>query len=214
MKDKILASVGLDHTFECATNIIARAGEGGVVQLEITLAEELCDNVAYLDFEKPNGEKFRTSPISIVNGVVKYVVPIYLLAENGDLKVQLILEDKESEEAWKSSVKRFHNLESINAGVSTDEMPVIPLGTIEISRVGEIDVKHYATAQIVDANLKPENIAKGVNVLGIDGVHVDRIIDVSALPTKNIDEAVLYKYGDSYYKYVDGDWQKYFVPVN
>lgn len=35
----------------------------------------------------------------------------------------------------------------------------------------EIDVSEYATAQIVDANLKAENIKDGVIILGITGTY-------------------------------------------
>lgn len=165
MKDKILVSIVADHTFESDTNIIGRSGEGGIAQFKITLTDDMLDCEVYLDFEKPNGEKFRTEQLRIVNGVVTYDVPKYLLTENGELKVQLVLKNA-NDEVWKSSVKRYDNLESINA---TEEIPVMPVGKIEITDTIEYNVKQYATAQVVDENLKPHNIAEGVSILGIVG---------------------------------------------
>ena len=46
---------------------------------------------------------------------------------------------------------------------------VSPTGNIEITDTKETDVSNYATAQIVDANLKAENIKEGVIILGITG---------------------------------------------
>jgi len=46
---------------------------------------------------------------------------------------------------------------------------VAPTGNINITSTEEIDVSAYATAQIVDANLKAENIKDGVIILGITG---------------------------------------------
>lgn len=46
---------------------------------------------------------------------------------------------------------------------------IAPSGSINITSTEEIDVSEYATAQIVDANLKAENIKEGVIILGITG---------------------------------------------
>ena len=48
---------------------------------------------------------------------------------------------------------------------------VLPTGKIEITDTKETDVSEYATAQIVDANLLPENIKDGVIILGITGTY-------------------------------------------
>lgn len=44
-----------------------------------------------------------------------------------------------------------------------------PTGNINITSVEETDVYNYATAKVVDANLKAENIKNGVIILGITG---------------------------------------------
>ena len=46
---------------------------------------------------------------------------------------------------------------------------VLPTGNIDITNTEETDVSEYATAQIVDTNLKAENIKSGVIILGITG---------------------------------------------
>ena len=48
---------------------------------------------------------------------------------------------------------------------------VLPTGNKEITTTEETDVSVYATAQIVDANLKAENIKDGVIILGIIGTY-------------------------------------------
>lgn len=41
----------------------------------------------------------------------------------------------------------------------------------------------------------------------------NHIIEVTTLPTTNIDTNALYKMGESYYKYIDGAWVNYIVPT-
>lgn len=65
-------------------------------------------------------------------------------------------------------------------GVKTIQVPkadgtkedfINPQGNINITNTQITDVRGKATAQVVDANLVAENIAKGVSVLGITGTH-------------------------------------------
>lgn len=46
---------------------------------------------------------------------------------------------------------------------------IVPEGIIEVTNTDEVDVTQYAKAQIKDENLKAENIAENVEVLGITG---------------------------------------------
>ena len=120
MKDTIFVSIASDHAFECDTNIIGRAGEGGMARLAITFAFDVSDCTAYLKFEKPNEEKHKTDPLTVDNGVAIYDVEKHLLTDSGELKTQLILKNG-SGGKWKTAVKRFTILESIEAGSSSAE---------------------------------------------------------------------------------------------
>lgn len=113
-KDTILVTIGEDHSFECSAVTLGRTGENAVSQLEITIPEELSGFWAYLDFKKPEGEATRTPRLPIVNNQIEYDVPMALLDKNGNLEVQLILQSEDGE-IWKSAVKKFVVLKSIDA---------------------------------------------------------------------------------------------------
>ncbi len=133
MTDLICVSVGTDHIYECTTKFIGRAGENHTAQLQITLADELIGRAVHLDFKKPNGDKHRTDQLSVVDNLVTYDVPSFLLDQDGEIEVQLILVNTNGK-VWKSSVKTYHNLYSINAGEDTK----IPDGTVEQDVVTQI----------------------------------------------------------------------------
>lgn len=122
MQNQILVNLGGDHTYECATDIIGRAGESKASCLNIEIPEKLSHCWLYIDFEKPNGEKIRTSRMKNVYGVVQYEIPKYILAESGEIKVQLVFED-DGDIIWKSSVKKYLNEQSINAEDTINDIP-------------------------------------------------------------------------------------------
>ena len=76
---------------------------------------------------------------------------------------------------------------------------LFPAGKINISDTKEVDVTKYEKAQIVDENLKAENIAEGVEVLGITGTHAGGGIEPAG--TKEIDQNGLYDIKE--YEFVD-----------
>ena len=121
MKDIISVNIATDlnHTFECDSNILGREGEGNTTQLQLTIPEALLNRDVYLEFEKPNKERIRTSKLEIEKGVAFYDVPQYVLAEDGEISVQAIFE-KENGSTWKSSIKKFFATKSINA---VDDIP-------------------------------------------------------------------------------------------
>lgn len=114
MEDKIFVNLSADHTFECDVDIIGREGEGNTTRFEITIPEKLTGCSVYLDFEKPNREKLRTPRLEIENGVAVYDVVPYLLADDGEIKVQAVLTTDDGQ-TWKSSTKRYLIQNSINA---------------------------------------------------------------------------------------------------
>lgn len=121
MVDIICLSVGADHSFICArkSKTIARTGESDVTRFEITLVDQLCNYWPYLEFEKANGEKFKTPRLEIVNNKITYDVPLGVLDVGGELKVQVVLQ-KEDGKIWKSDNKNFFVRVSIDA---TDDIP-------------------------------------------------------------------------------------------
>ena len=119
MKDKICATLTKDHIYICNGGVIGRSGENECTQLEITLDECLCDKWVYIDFIKPDGSKYKTPKLDIVDNKVIYDIPNALLQERGYLKVQVVLQNDEGE-IWKSNIKTYGVNPSINA---TDDIP-------------------------------------------------------------------------------------------
>jgi hypothetical protein len=62
-----------------------------------------------------------------------------------------------------------NSYEKVNVNVPIPEGYLKPEGSVDIINTNEIDVTNYASAQIKDENLKPENIAENVEILGIKG---------------------------------------------
>ena len=118
-RDTIEVIVGDDHSFNCSVTTLGRAGENNISQLEITIPDELAGFDAYLDFKKPGGETVRTPRLAIEGNKIEYDVPLSLLDQNGNIEVQIILQD-ESGYIWKGVVKKFTVLKSINA---VDDIP-------------------------------------------------------------------------------------------
>lgn len=86
-------------------------------RLDITIEEEeLWTYKAYIEFETENGDKYSTSELPIVEGVISYELPNGILIE-GNLDVQVVLRKKidEKDYVWKSQVKTFYVTRSVNA---------------------------------------------------------------------------------------------------
>ena len=114
IRDTISVTIGADHTFGCAVVALGRTGEHVISRLEITIPDELCDFWAYLDFKKPSGHTVKTPRLDIVGNTIGYDIPQGLLDESGNLETQLVLQH-ENGEIWKSTVKKFVTLKSIDA---------------------------------------------------------------------------------------------------
>lgn len=119
MVTTINITVGKDHFVRCATETIARDGEGLVHRFAIEIPENFADLWAYLDFKLPNGEKYKTTRLPIENNLITYDVPAYVLNGDGVLNVQLVLQDGNGL-VWKSNTKKFTVRRSINA---VDDIP-------------------------------------------------------------------------------------------
>lgn len=96
---------------------------------------------------------------------------------NLQLKDNIVVYRESGREPQEKEVEYIENGEYLvtpDDGYILEEVKVkvdvpIPEGNIDITNTEEYDVTKYATAQIKDDNLKPENIAEGVEVLGIEG---------------------------------------------
>lgn len=119
MKEKICAQINENHEYICDSKGIARSGENICTQLEIELAECLCEYWVYIDFTKPDGTTYKTPRLDIVDNKITYDLPNALLSQKGTLKVQVVLQ-KEDGEIWKSTIKHYTISTSINA---TDDIP-------------------------------------------------------------------------------------------
>lgn len=114
MRNIISITVSADHRVCCPEWDIARTGENDCTRFEITLAEELSTYSAYIDFEKPDGEKFKTPRLNIEYNRIIYDLPSAVLDVKGNLLVRLVLQNDEGE-IWKSNVQKFYVSESVDA---------------------------------------------------------------------------------------------------
>lgn len=114
MKELIIVNINPDHNAESGVKVLGREGESNTSRLEICIPEALRVYDIYIDFEKPSGETVRTSRLEVADGVAHFDIPLYLLSESGEIKIQVVFQ-KENEVIWKSSVKTYTIQESINA---------------------------------------------------------------------------------------------------
>lgn len=119
MRDIIKAIISDDHFLKCQTYSLARNGEGLTPCFLISIPVGLYDYWAYIDFKKPNGERFKTPRIDVDNGEITYNIPLSVLDAEGQLEVQVVFQNADGE-IWKTYVKEFAVRYSINA---TDDIP-------------------------------------------------------------------------------------------
>ena len=113
-RDVINVQIGDDHSFGCLTVALGRTGEHVITQLNITIPEKLKNYWAYLDFKKPSGATVKTSRLDVNDRLIEYEIPQGLLDESGNLETQLVLQSEDGE-IWKSAIKKFVVLKSIDA---------------------------------------------------------------------------------------------------
>ena len=119
MKTVICVNINRDHIYGCDTYFIGRSGENESTQFQIQLEDCLCDSWVYIDFVKPDGTKYKTPRLDIVDNTVIYDVTNELLTNKGTLKAQIVLQN-ETGIIWKSTVKSYEIIQSIDA---TDDIP-------------------------------------------------------------------------------------------
>lgn len=188
MEDIILVYFSTDHTFESATDTIGREGEVNTSRFEIDIPERLINCSVYLDFEKPNGEKFRSPKLEVENGVAVYDVVPFLLTDDGEMFVQAVL-ITEKGKIWKSSIKRYAVHKSIN---SLEEIPeayscLEDMFAREIIREQAEEERKQAEEerkQAEEERKQAENERKEL-ARGDDGVGISKIEKTSTSGTKD-----------------------------
>ena len=95
------------------SNIIGKTNESNSTILKFYFKEEPGDNLFFLDIEKPNGEKFKSSELKIEDNVAIFKVSNKLLDAKGILKIEPIL--CKDDYIKKYPILLFNIEESINA---------------------------------------------------------------------------------------------------
>jgi hypothetical protein len=110
----IIIKVTEEHLLKSDAYSIGRRGENEAEIIRVILPEDLQDKWLFLEFEKPDGTKFTTSKIDIINGVGEYSISGNLLDTAGMLKLEVVMRDEKGI-CWKSEPKKYSVIESINA---------------------------------------------------------------------------------------------------
>lgn len=113
----ILVNAYENRSVETTQKTIGKTFENEATILKILLHGDMVENDVYLEFKKEDCSKFMTKPLQIVNdednNYVEYKMPISLLDQVGDLRMEIVL--RKDDYVWKSYAIDFHVLDSINA---------------------------------------------------------------------------------------------------
>lgn len=113
----ILVNAYENRSVEVTQTTIGKTFENEATILKILFHGDMVENDVYLEFKKEDCSKFMTQPLQIVNdednNYVEYKMPISLLDQVGDLRMEIVL--RKDDYVWKSYAIDFHVLDSINA---------------------------------------------------------------------------------------------------
>ena len=96
----------------------------------------------------------------------KVIVDVQVPDIPAKLQDKTVTPTKEAQEV--TADNEFDGLGKVEINPIPEEY-IVPEGTVNITNTDEFDVTEYATAKIKDDNLKAENIAEDIEVLGIKG---------------------------------------------
>ena len=208
------------HEVKCNVCFIGRTGENEAEEIRVIVPDCVCDKWLYLDFEKPDGTKFKTPKIDVVDGVGSYRLGGNLVDIAGMLKIQAVLEDADGV-CWKSEQKEHYISKSIEATEEVEKSN--PSFISEAQRLlNEIEegltptIGENGNWYVLDKDTgKTSRGEKGDKGEKGDAGSVKFII-VNELPSENIDEAAIYMKAvesedtqNTYqeYIYVNGVWE-------
>lgn len=219
MKDIINLKLSVDHKLITDKKVIGRVGENDCTLFQIVVDESLNNYWFYLDFIKPDGTKYKTSKLDVIDNRVIYEIPNALLSQKGGLQVQAVLQNEEGE-IWKSTIETFSINTSINA---TDEIENQDDFIAEAQRL--LDEVEEGLTPTIGENENWFICGKdtGKTSRGDKGEKGDKgdagsvkFIIANELPTENIDDSAIYMIpagatseGNTYeeYIYVNGVWE-------
>lgn len=75
------------------SRVIGKTSENKATILKFHVTDKIATLNFYLDFQKPDGSKFTTQKLNIVNNIVEYEITNSLLDEDGYLRIEVVLTD-------------------------------------------------------------------------------------------------------------------------
>lgn len=147
MINKINIEIDVGGNITKSTNILAKKGENLSKQLHITLPEIIRPLTIYIDFEKANGEKYRTAALAVNDDHVEYDIHSALLDVKGTIKAEVIAKDNDSM-VWKSNTMKFEVLEAIEA---TEELVI---NTVSLEEESANSVIYDDPINIIEVKVK------------------------------------------------------------
>ena len=159
------------HEVKCNACFIGRTGENKAEEVRVIVPDCVCDKWLYLDFEKPDGTKFKTPRIDIVDGVGSYMIGGNLVDTAGMLKIEAVLQDGNGV-CWKSEKREYYVSKSIGATKVVEEAnpDFISQAQKLLDEIKQEDEEKDPTVPQHVKNITEENIANWNRVGDVENV--------------------------------------------
>lgn len=201
MSDIIKIIIDKNHQITASDTVIGRIGENKVCDLELSFEDEIGDNWVFIDFEKPSGEKVKTSRLNVNDNIAYYTVTDDLINEFGILNIQIVLQN-EKDVIWKSNVSPFFIQESINA---VDDIPESEKQDFitEAQKLLE-DIKQNGGGTITDVQVDGVSVVNNkVANITLRKMIIDILIEYKLIPEEDIDEFTISKLEELMVSYLE-----------